>query len=670
MGLRDAVNALFGRNQTSSPLNLEYGNSLSTIFGMSPEDLFRTQPYLRTVITFLARNIAQLGLHAFERVSDTDRRRVRDDPIVLLLKYPNGHMTTYDLVFALVADLALYDEAIWLLFEDETTASGWSLEPLSPAWIVARGGGNAFTYEWIEFQRPNTVEKVRIATADMLRFKGWNPGAPRSAASPVDALKQILAEQISAGIFREQLWKRGGRIGGYLSRPQGASWGDDTKKKFQEQWQSRYSGNGGALAGATPILEDGMTYTNVGHSAHEEEFVESAKLALTTVASVYHVNPTMVGLLDNANFSNVKEFRSMLYGDTLGSTIAMLEDGFNTFLVPRIATTPDLYLEFNIAEKLQGSFEEQAAALSSSVGAPWLSRNEARARQNLPAIDGADELVTPLNVLVGGQASPRDSAPKSVTVLSPSRVFRAIGPAKSLDDPTMQAPDGRITYEADQMRVRELKSDPPEVDPYVAKAAEVFATFFRRQRAVVLSRLGAKAPEWWDESRWDKELSDDLYALSVNTATTLGRQQASDMGFDGSEYDEARTLKFLRAVADSRAGAVNSTTRDRISAALEAEEDPAEVFDEAESARTESAAGALVAALAGFAVVEAASQLVGDNAKKTWITGDNPRPDHAAMDGETVPISENFSNGAAWPGDPVLGADGVAGCNCGVAVTF
>jgi hypothetical protein len=49
--------------------------------------------------------------------------------------------------------------------------------------------------------------------------------------------------------------------------------------------------------------------------------------------------------------------------------------------------------------------------LQASTGAPWLTRNEARARANLPAVENGDELVTPLNVLVGGQASPLDSAP-------------------------------------------------------------------------------------------------------------------------------------------------------------------------------------------------------------------------------------------------------------------
>lgn len=657
MAFRDVVakaaDIIFGSPRPR--VSIEFGEQFkATVMGMSPDELFRTQPYLRTVVTFLARNIAQLGLHGFERVSDTDRRRVHDDPLVRLLKRPNSYMTTYDLVFSIVANVALYDEFVAAVLVDSKSDSGWTIQPIDPMWIVKRGGASAFTVEWIEFQRPGSTDKVRMNIEDLLWIKGWNPGNPRYGSSPVESLKQILSEQISAQVFRQQMWARGGRIGGYLTRPQGATWDAETRNRFQTQWQAKFAGNTAAAAGATPILEDGMTYQKERFNAHEEEFVEGSKLALSTVASVYHVNPTMVGLLDNANFSNVKEFRSMLYGDTLGSTISMLEDALNTFLVPRVATTDGLYLEFNIAEKLQGSFEEQAAALQSSVGRPWMTADEARAKQNMPALGGdAAQLVTPLNVLVGGQASARDSAPKGKSALAVETARTEVPKSTSALGP------------------RAIKADDVDTDPYRKKAEEVLAAFFRRQRGVVLSRLGAKAaPDWWDQERWDRELADDLYRVNVASSTSIARAQAELIGFAADEYDEDRTLAFLKAVAESRAGAVNSTTLDRLKKALDADEDPAGVFDEAESARSESGAAALIAAVAGFALVEVGKQLIGDNGRKTWITGDNPRPEHAAMDGETVPLSEKFSNGAEWPGDPVLGADGVAGCNCGVSIEF
>ena len=57
-----------------------------------------------------------------------------------------------------------------------------------------------------------------------------------------------------------------------------------------------------------------------------------------------------------------------------------------------------------------------------------MTADEARARFNMPSLGGdAAQLVTPLNVLVGGQASPRDSAPPKGLVGQKALDDRATG---------------------------------------------------------------------------------------------------------------------------------------------------------------------------------------------------------------------------------------------------
>ncbi|MCU6429201.1 hypothetical protein KWH77_23685, partial [Enterobacter sichuanensis] len=70
---------------------------------------------------------------------------------------------------------------------------------------------------------------------------------------------------------------------------------------------------------------------------------------------------------------------------------------------------------FNIEEKLRGSFEEQAAVASAAVGAPYMTRNEIRRANNLPAIPGGDELVVPLNLSEGPQESTEETSTEAAT---------------------------------------------------------------------------------------------------------------------------------------------------------------------------------------------------------------------------------------------------------------
>ena len=594
------------------------------ILGLSPAEMWRTQPYLRIVVNFMARNIAQLGLHTFQRVSETDRQRVRDGGMAAALATPNRGSTPYELVYGLVADLALYDVAYWMISDEPSQR----IVRLPVPWTTPKGG-DALGPAYYEVRKDDKGQAVKVPADQILAFHGWHPDALSTGSSPVNALKEILAEQVEAAKYRAQVWQRGGKVGAVLSRPSGApAWSDDARKQFKKDWNAKFTGDGPEVGG-TPLLEDGMTLQRVDFTAHEMEFIDGARLALNTIASVYHIPPPMVGLLDNVNYANVREFRKMLYGDTLGPVLAQIEDRINTFLVPVLDSRPGVYVEFNVGEKLQGNFEEQAAALQTAVGAPWMERNEARARLNLPALDEGDGLVTPLNVLIGGQASPTDSG-------SQNAGKSAIGPL--------------------------LKAASPQ---QTAKVRQVLEGFFERQGKAVLSRLGAN-DDWWDGDRWDKELSSDLSTVSHALVAILGKTEADRLGYP-NDFDPALTVNFLKAVSDRLASSINSTTHTQVKeAASDPAKDPADVFAQAKTERAQSVGAHVTAFAGGFALVEATRQIArnqGVKATKTWVTGSNPRSEHAALDGETVGIDDTFSNGDQWAG-------GAPNCNCTVTVNI
>jgi HK97 family phage portal protein len=482
------------------------------ILGMSPAEMWRTQPYLRTVITFLARNIAQLGLHTYQLEGETDRVRLRTGGVVDVLRKPNRATTSYELVYGLVADLALYDASHWLLSKDPATP----ITRLPVPWVTPLGGDALGPEKW-KVKINDKGETVEIVATDVLTFHGWNPLSDASGATPVSALKEILAEQVQAARYRELVWRRGGKVGSVLSRPADSPpWSEDARKQFKADWDAKFTGTGPQVGG-TPMLEDGMTLQRVDFNSKEQQFVEGARLALNTVASVYHINPTMIGLLDNANYSNVREFRRMLYGDTLGPIIAQLEDRLNLFLVPAYDTRSNVYVEFNIDEKLQGNFEEQSAAMSSAIGAPWMTRNEGRSLRTMPAVDGGDELVTPLNVLVGGQPAPNVLAPVA---------------AASADVSTKSS------------RLRLVKSSIEQTS-----IERVLQRFFARQRDATLGI------DTWDEERWNSELADDLKSVLdgydvdlLALAAAINRSTQKQLDDERSVEDGDASLVFSIAI--------------------------------------------------------------------------------------------------------------------------
>jgi len=651
-GLLDWWRRVVGRSDAiapnGQPVTYQWHGLDMDPMDLSAEDLYRQQPYLRMVISFVSRNIAQIGLNTYERVSDTDRKRVRDGAVAGLLGKPNDSMTQYELVEALISNLMLHDEAFWWVRD---TPEGKRIESVPATWVTAKKGGGVFsgpkTYVFTRHDKPK--QNVEVPAEEVLHFHGWNPDDLHTGLTPVEALQATLKEQIEAAKYRQQLWKNGGRVGTYISRPMDATWSQEARGRFKEDWSDKWAGSG-SQAGGTPILEDGMEMRRIGFSAHEEEFIEASKLSLNTVAGVYHVNPTMVGQMDNANYANVREFRKMLYGETLGPLLVMIEDRINTFLLPMLGASDGQYVEFNIEEKLRGNFEEQTTALQSSVGRPWMKVNEARALQNLPAVEGGDEIFVPLNVASGDQASPNDSGTQNEDPNAESHD----------DEPKAYQPGTELHFKA--------------TPALIAKIAELLRKFFGRQRDAVLPKIAAGDDDWWDDERWKRELANDLKLLSVSAVQQQATETIVDKGFAPWAYNPKRTEAFLTAVAETRSRWINDATHEALQAALSDEDvEPADVFEKALESRVESSAATYATTLSSIGTTEGAKALEDDEGITLWKVWEHnpsgdPRHKHQAMDGERVKLDDRFSNGAQWPGDPVLGPEGTMNCKCDVSV--
>lgn len=271
---------------------------------------------------------------------------------------------------------------------------------------------------------------------------------------------------------------------------------------------------------------------------------------------------------------------------------------------------------------------------------------------NLPAIDGGDELVVPLNVLTGGQASPND-------VDGVESGYNAARPLSKAREGTR------------------YKAAPEDYDAKEITAA--LRKFFKRQHRSVSNSMKKSGnwAQWWDADRWESELADDLTPIFQRQAARRGAQMVDALGLSG-EFDDERIVNYIKAMALGKSKAINNVTYRELKAALDGdfEDDDAlgstveGVFQKAEETRADTSGRSFATALAGFAVLEAVRQRGnGRQAMKTWIvTSGNPRAEHAAMNGETVPYDDEFSNGAMFPGDQVLTPEESCNCQCQVEI--
>jgi len=664
MGILDRLRAAFSPRYS---ITVRPGASIVAA-GMDTAQLYRTQPNLRAVVSYLADNAASVPWKVYDRVADGDRVRVTDSPAALLLANPSPQVTAYEWRRALFSDLYLYDLHLSIVTPDANMPSGWSMWRVPPAWIDGYIGGTLWAPDSFIIDTPRG-QRVEVPAGACLWLHGYDPADPLRQTSPVEALRDLMAEQVESNTFRRQMWQRGGRFNAYVTRPKDVEqWTDGAFERFKRTFNESWAGRDGTDAGSMPILEDGMEIKQLQFNAREAEWSEAKKLGREDVAGVYHVNPALIWPGSGQTYASAKENARALYNDTLAPKLMEATDKINGRLLPMVGEEPRHYVEYDLSVKLQGSFEERAAVLQSAVGGPWMTRDEARAQFNLPHIDGANELIVPLNVVEGGLASPRDTDP-------------TIDRMGAEHESKCACHDHKSTSEL------RYKAEPLEAESVAL--VEAFAAFFERQSRSVLpkiqaakasGRLTKDSDDWWDFTRWNKELADDLEAVVRQNSNLAALRALEALGVPSSEYDPDRAAEFLADMCRVRAEWVNQTTKKELDRALELEAVGAEglkatpegVFQFAAETRSISAGTALATAVYGWSALEAVRQCAPDRGiRKRWVvTSSNPRESHARMNGQTVPFDERFSNAMQWPGDWSGGPDEVCGCQCEIELVY
>lgn len=639
------------------------GYADTQVLNLTAQELYKTQDNLRAVVDFLANNLAQLPLKVYTRNDENDRVRDRDSDAAKVLWKPNGYQTQFEFIRALCLEYYVFGCVFAWVVPNTSKEGGYDVHIIPTNWITSRKNATSYGPSTITVKARGIAEAVEIPSDEFVQFRTYLPGEPADYCSPITALKQTLYEQIESGKFRRQLWRSSGRLNAQIVRPKDvAPWNDEQKKKFAEAFREAWSGIG-SKAGSIPLMEDGMEIKPFTTSFKEYEWAQSVTLSRESVAAAYRINPSLIWHSNTQTYASAKDNARALYADCLGPDIVMIQQRINAFLLPMIGANEfKTYVEFDMDEKLRGSFEEQASILSTATGRPWMTVDEARARANLPKLpDGqGDGLVIPLNVEVSGQPNPgNDYSYPGVD-----------NNAKKLE------PCGcKSCKEQTELRIKG-KSDKDDDE----KVQTVLTEFYKRQARSVIPKISAGDENFWNSERWDKELTEDLEPVLIEIADKHGKATAEQLG---SEYGTEVTRKYLATASEARAKKINEGTLRAINKELERdfeddeEPDIQKVFDVRENTVMTIAKGA-AGAIASFATQEAAHQAISDGAssvvgrvvEKEWITGANARPSHQAMNGERVPLDADFSNGQRWPGEDIGDPEESCGCNCTTEVVI
>ncbi|NUP21602.1 MAG: phage portal protein [Streptomyces sp.] len=361
-------------------------------------------PYFAGV-RVLSEDLAGLPLHLYERLAPRGKSRARSHHLYgLLHDQPNPMMSSVQLRETLQGHAITWGNGVAQLVTHPRTGVIEEIWPLRPDRLricVRRTGPGAFERVYQYRDEVNGINATLMAD-EVLHVAGLGFDGIRG----YDVV-QLAANAIGLGLATEhhgaKFFSNGSAPGGALSHPGNLS--PEARKRMAADWENIHSGIDRAHRVA--ILEEGVTWTQVGIPNDSAQFLETRKLQVTEMARWLRLPSHKIQDLERATFSNIEQQQLDYVTSALNIWIVRWEQAITTqLLLPE--ERERYFAEHLVDALLRGDTlaRYQAYAIGRQWG--WLSANDIRDRENENPVEGGDDYLVPMNMIPAGRARTRE----------------------------------------------------------------------------------------------------------------------------------------------------------------------------------------------------------------------------------------------------------------------
>lgn len=351
-------------------------------------------PAVYAAVRVLAESSGMLPLITYRRQPNGDRARIEDseDPRARMLRLqPNPLMSAMEMWEACIAVLNLYGNAyLWKPRDAYGRVTALWLLPPQASQTYRDTDGTLWYYVTPGPNGSSTVQTTSLYREDeIIHLRGFGLDG-LFGLSTIATHRRAIGIGTSQDTYAENFYLNQARPSGVLTTPNTLS--DSTFARLKAEWDAQHKGADNAYR--TAVLEGGVTWQTLTVPNDDAQFLESRKFQVTEIARIFRVPPHMIGDLDRATFSNIEQQAIEFVTYSLQPWLTRLEQRINLEVFDS-RLDDGIFCEFLVDGLLRGDTATRYAAYAQ---APWMTDNEKRRRENLPALDGLDEPTRPLNV--------------------------------------------------------------------------------------------------------------------------------------------------------------------------------------------------------------------------------------------------------------------------------
>jgi HK97 family phage portal protein len=389
-------------------------------------------------VSAYAQTIAMCPGAHWRRETDGGRELVTTSALSRILRKPNGYQTSSDFLLNLVRGLYLEGNAYALAVRNsrfEITELHLfnprhcrAIVGVDGSIFYSLGGNEIIESYFAEVGSRNLLSGV--PARDVLHVKLHTPQHPLRGESPLASARTDLL--VSGSMTGQSI-----AFAANASRPSGVLSTDailskDQMHELREAWESKSQG---LNAGRVPILSGGLKWQAMGVNAHDAQLVEQLKLTETHIAQAFRMPLQVLGL-GGTTFASTELLMQFWIATGLGFALNHVEVAFDQMF--GLYGPPQEYTEFDTSVLLRSAFRDRIEGLARGVQGGIFAPNEARAAEELAAVEFGDEPRVQAQVVPLSAAQGIPSAPSA-----PSAPAAPAEPESDEDEPDEAEPEPR-----------------------------------------------------------------------------------------------------------------------------------------------------------------------------------------------------------------------------------
>ena len=344
-----------------------------------------------SAVRLIAETVGTLPLHLY-RTTANGRERAKDDPRYELVRYqPCDYMTAPEWKESMVVSLATMGQAYNPVTRMESTGRIISIQSVHKSRVQPEVQRDGTIIWWLT---DRNGQRRPCTRRDVMPVRGFGGPGELEGFAPHQVHGNSLALSVAMEKYAAEFFGSGGRPQGILKTK--AEFGEKSRDQIRKGFADYLRDS--RAKGELPVLDGETEYQAISTPNDEAQFIESRKLQVAEIARIYRVPLHMLMETEKASYNNTEQANKHFLDYTLLAYLTRIEAALNTCLLEPAERAAGMYFEFDVNNLLRGDSTQRADYYLKMRQAGGITQNEIRQRENMPTVQGADDLHVPLNM--------------------------------------------------------------------------------------------------------------------------------------------------------------------------------------------------------------------------------------------------------------------------------